>query len=192
MLDFAFTQCKLAFAVGVRSNIFQWLTICISFYCERTIKAYSHQAKTEAKAKIFFDVLSFILWSFLLVIWSFSLLLPLPLGVNGPLPSGKFASGRVKRWSPSAWVLLHMFPCAQPGNSPSVFTSTSTRLSAGNPFRYTFRLVWFYGTESKWHRTQFKLLWLIYIHKSGFLFWSRFRSHSCSWQLGLEFELDFI
>ena len=31
---------------------------------------------------------------------------------------------------------------------------------------------------------------LIYIHRSGFRFRSCFRYHSCSWQVGLEFESD--
>ena len=48
-------------------------------------KAHSHRAKAEAKAKIFIDVLSFILRSFLLVVWSFLLLLPLSLGLSRSL-----------------------------------------------------------------------------------------------------------
>ena len=46
--------------------------------------AYSHQAKVEAEADIFFEVCLYILWSFLFVLWTISVLLPLSLEVNGP------------------------------------------------------------------------------------------------------------
>ena len=44
------------------------------------------------------------------------------------------------------------------------------------------------------HRVIFKLygLWLIYIHRCGFRFWTQFKSYSCSWQLGLESESDSV
>ena len=49
--------------------------------CYRVVRVSPHQAKANAKAKIFFDVLLLILWSFQIVLWSFSLSPSLGVGI---------------------------------------------------------------------------------------------------------------
>ena len=59
-------------------NCFLWSLLLLNVNIKRILRAHSHRAKAETKAKILFE---FFLWSLLLPLWSFSF----SLGVKRPL-----------------------------------------------------------------------------------------------------------
>ena len=67
--------------ISTKKMTFLKLLIALFHY---RIRVYSHQAKVNVKAKKFFDVSNFFLWSLPIVLWSFSLSRSLSLGVHGP------------------------------------------------------------------------------------------------------------